>query len=184
MVLLTPLYRSHSADYSWILRVACLLLWVINMLLMSDSSSARLLISWFELVHPIHCSADRIFRWADEQLLGHSWRNMIVTPRSHAYHRNDVLIRFLVHESLCVCWSWYHIHSTQNEIPLSNMTLASQTSYRRLFWLCDVWRKVSGLCLPWSLQSCPSVLTDVFTLICSLIVFQLSNHHPFSCERT
>ena len=39
------------------------------MLLMSDSSPARLLISWFELVHPIHCSADRIFRWVDEQSL-------------------------------------------------------------------------------------------------------------------
>ena len=33
---------------------------------------------------------------------------MIVTPCSHAYHGNDVLIQFLVHESLCVRWSWYH----------------------------------------------------------------------------
>ena len=31
--------------------------------------TARLLISWFELVHPIHGSADRIFRWVDEQSL-------------------------------------------------------------------------------------------------------------------
>ena len=36
---------------------------------MSDSSSARLLISWFELVHPIHSSADWIFRWVDKQSL-------------------------------------------------------------------------------------------------------------------
>ena len=42
---------------------------LISMLLLSDSSSARLLISWFELVHPIHGSADRIFRWVDEQSL-------------------------------------------------------------------------------------------------------------------
>ena len=42
---------------------------LISMLLMSDSSSARLLISWFELVHPIHGSADRIFRWVEEQSL-------------------------------------------------------------------------------------------------------------------
>ena len=42
---------------------------LLNMLLMSDSSPTRLLISWFELVHPIHCSADRIFRWVDEKLL-------------------------------------------------------------------------------------------------------------------
>ena len=34
---------------------------------------------------------------------------MIVTPCSHAYHRNDVLLWFLVHESICVHWSWYHI---------------------------------------------------------------------------
>ena len=41
---------------------------LISMLLMSDSS-ARLLILWFELVHPIHGSADRIFRWVHEQSL-------------------------------------------------------------------------------------------------------------------
>ena len=42
---------------------------------------------------------------------------MIVTPCSHAYHRNDVLIQFLVHESLCLCWSWYHIQSTHRFHP-------------------------------------------------------------------
>ena len=86
---------------------------LISMLLLSGSSSAPLLISWFELVHPIYSFADRIFRWVEEQSL------MIVTPCSHAYHRNDVLIRFLVNESLPVCWSCYHIHSTHSEIPSS-----------------------------------------------------------------
>ena len=103
---------------------------------------------------------------------------MIVTPFSHAYHRNDVLIQFLVHESLCVRWSWYHIHSTHSEIPSSFFNcdpyccnppwswLATGAFYfldsGKTQWLmllrrpADVfsasvmWRKVQGLYCPWS----------------------------------